>query len=203
MSRRISVNRSPLRGSLMNTVMVTRLATLPPARLSVRSIWRKISRAWPSKFPTRLPPWPSWRAVWPASQTIRPPSVMTAGEKARDFCRSLPSRYSADSACADKPAMSAKAQTSRKLTRIYSSAELIASGYHNAIHRGGQHPATDIRNGDEIWSERAQRPPRRRRDALQIDSMGTCLTRHAMCLLLVAAATGAAAQDKGMVEPHA
>jgi len=33
--------------------------------------------------------------------------------------------------------------------------------------------------------------------------MGTCLTRHALCLLLVAAAAGAAAQDRGTVEPHA
>src|ERR1700678_3524942 len=33
--------------------------------------------------------------------------------------------------------------------------------------------------------------------------MRTCLTRYAMCLLLVAAAPGVAAQDKGTVEPHA
>jgi len=33
--------------------------------------------------------------------------------------------------------------------------------------------------------------------------MRTCLTRHALCLLLVAAATAAAAQDKGAIEPHA
>jgi len=32
--------------------------------------------------------------------------------------------------------------------------------------------------------------------------MGTCLTRHAICLLLIAVATGATAQDKGTVEPH-
>jgi len=33
--------------------------------------------------------------------------------------------------------------------------------------------------------------------------MRTCLTRHALCLLLVVAATGAVAQDKGTLEPHA
>ncbi len=33
--------------------------------------------------------------------------------------------------------------------------------------------------------------------------MQTCLTRHALCLMLVAAATGATAQEKGTVEPHA
>jgi penicillin-insensitive murein DD-endopeptidase len=32
--------------------------------------------------------------------------------------------------------------------------------------------------------------------------MGTCLTRRAMCLILVVVATGATAQDKGTVEPH-
>jgi len=31
--------------------------------------------------------------VWPASQTILPPLVMTAGEKARSFWVALPSRY--------------------------------------------------------------------------------------------------------------
>jgi len=33
--------------------------------------------------------------------------------------------------------------------------------------------------------------------------MGTCLTRHALCLMLAAAATCATAQEKGTLEPHA
>jgi penicillin-insensitive murein DD-endopeptidase len=48
----------------------------------------------------------------------------------------------------------------------------------------------------------AQCSPTRRSDALQIESMRTCLTRRALCLLLVAVATGAVAQDKGTLEPH-
>jgi penicillin-insensitive murein endopeptidase len=37
----------------------------------------------------------------------------------------------------------------------------------------------------------------------KVDPMGTCLTRLAMCLLLVAAATSATAQEKGTVETRA
>src|SRR5882724_13230494 len=53
---------------------------------------------WASKLPAMSLPSPSTVAVWPASQTTRPPSVMTAGEYARFFCASVPSRYFAMSA---------------------------------------------------------------------------------------------------------
>ena len=44
-SCRILMNRSPYRGSLIETVMVTRSASLPPTRLSVRSMRVKQARA--------------------------------------------------------------------------------------------------------------------------------------------------------------
>src|SRR5262249_14406419 len=50
------------------------------------------------KLPEMSLPSPSTVAVWPAIQTTRPPSVTTAGEYARFFCASVPSRYFAMSA---------------------------------------------------------------------------------------------------------
>src|SRR3989442_7556333 len=58
---------------------------------------------WASKLPAMSLPSPSTVAVWPASQTTRPPSVMTAGEYARFFCASVPSRYFSMSAPLDQP----------------------------------------------------------------------------------------------------
>src|SRR4029453_11617123 len=87
----------------MKTVMVTRLASVPPTRRSVWSISANTRCVWASKLPEMSLPSPSTVAVWPASQTTRPPSVMTAGEYARFFCASVPSRYFAMSAPLDQP----------------------------------------------------------------------------------------------------
>src|SRR5262249_46456339 len=77
----------------MKTVMVTRLASVPPTRRSVWSISANTRCVWASKLPEMSLPSPSTVAVWPASQTTRPPSVTTAGEYARFFCASVLSRY--------------------------------------------------------------------------------------------------------------
>src|ERR1043165_4122452 len=83
----------------MKTVMVTRFFNEPPARCSVLSISLKMMRACASKLPAMLAPFSSASVVWPAMWTVRPPSVITAGEKARAFCKSFFSRYSAAPAC--------------------------------------------------------------------------------------------------------
>src|SRR5262249_49871424 len=77
----------------MKTVMVTTLASVPPTRRSVWSISANTRCVWASKLPEMSLPSASTVAVWPASQTTRPPSVRTAGEYARFFCASVPSRY--------------------------------------------------------------------------------------------------------------
>ncbi len=69
----------------MKTVMVTRLASVPPARCSVSAISANTRCVWASKLPEMSLPSPSTSAVWPAIHTMRPPSVMTAGEYARFF----------------------------------------------------------------------------------------------------------------------
>src|SRR5215472_1450830 len=78
----------------MKTVMVTRLARLPPTRHMVWSIRAKTRWVWASKLPEMSLPSVSVVAIWPASQTMRPPSVMTAGEYERVCCCG-PSRYCA------------------------------------------------------------------------------------------------------------
>src|SRR5947209_7146605 len=93
-SRRISTNRSPLRGSSMNTVIVTMLASEPPARSSVRPSSSNTVRVCSSNLPLMSLPFTSVVVVLPASQTMRPPSVMTAGENARLFWCSVPSMCS-------------------------------------------------------------------------------------------------------------
>src|ERR1051325_9160401 len=55
-------------------------------RPSVASKFLKACRVWASKSPASQPPAASFCRVWPAIQTILPPSVITAGENARDFC---------------------------------------------------------------------------------------------------------------------
>src|SRR5258705_1398719 len=77
----------------MNTVIVTRLASEPPARRNVWSISANTRYVCASKSPEMSLPSPSTVAVCPASQTMRPPSVTTAGEYARLFCASVPSKY--------------------------------------------------------------------------------------------------------------
>src|ERR1051325_5877709 len=79
----MAMKRSPLRPSLMKTVVVTRLASEPPARSSVRLISARMVRACSSNLPEMSLPSRSVVVVWPASQTVLPPSVMTAGEKPR------------------------------------------------------------------------------------------------------------------------
>jgi hypothetical protein len=65
-SLRISTKRSPLRTSVMNTVMVTMFLSEPPARCSVLSRNLKIVRACASKLPAMLAPFSSVSVVWPA-----------------------------------------------------------------------------------------------------------------------------------------
>jgi len=68
----------------MNTVMLTTLARLPPARLSTASICENTCFTCASKLFAMSAPALSRVAVWPATQTILPPSVTTPGENARD-----------------------------------------------------------------------------------------------------------------------
>src|ERR1043166_3826138 len=57
-----------------------------PASLSVASMFAKVCRVCASKLPASELPAGSFCPVWPAIQTTLPPSVITAGENARDFC---------------------------------------------------------------------------------------------------------------------
>jgi hypothetical protein len=77
---RISTNLSPSRTSLMNTVMVTMFARLAPQPFRVLSSRLKMVFTCASKLPDISLPCSSWVAVWPASQMVLPPWVMTAGE---------------------------------------------------------------------------------------------------------------------------
>ena len=87
----------------MNTVIVTRLDSEAPARLSVASISSKQRLVCAAKSLEMSLPAASWVAVWPASQMVRPPSEITAGENARLFWNSVPSRYSIFAAICGKP----------------------------------------------------------------------------------------------------
>src|SRR5882672_10596208 len=79
----------------MKTVMLTTLARLPPARLSTWSICENTCFACASKLLAMSLPSFSRVAVWPATQTILPPSVITPGENARDSWNGVFSMYSA------------------------------------------------------------------------------------------------------------
>src|SRR5213083_1585822 len=79
----------------MNTVIVTTLARLPPARLSTWSICENTCFTCASKLLAMSAPWLSRVAVWPATQTILPPSLTTPGENARDSWNGVFSMYSA------------------------------------------------------------------------------------------------------------
>ena len=62
------------------TVMVTMSESLPSACARVRSISAKVACTWASKSPASDFPEASEAPVMPASQTILPPSVITAWE---------------------------------------------------------------------------------------------------------------------------
>src|SRR5438132_4958731 len=79
----------------MKTVMLTMLARLPPARFITWSTWENTCFTWASKLLAMSLPALSRVAVWPATQTILPPSVTTPGEKARESWNGVFSRYSA------------------------------------------------------------------------------------------------------------
>src|SRR3984957_6894587 len=70
--------------------MVTRSASFAPLSASVFSILRNVCRHCASKSPARDFPASSTAPVWPASQIVLPPSVMTAGEYARFAVRAAP-----------------------------------------------------------------------------------------------------------------
>src|SRR3954464_10408490 len=91
----------------MNTVMATTLARLPPARFRIWSICENTCRTWASKLLEISAPWLSLVAVWPATQTVRPPSVMTPGEKARESWNGVFSMYSAAGAASGRVTSSA------------------------------------------------------------------------------------------------
>src|SRR5437868_7381231 len=82
----------------MKTVMLATLARLPPARLRMVSICEKTCFTCASKLFAMSLPALSRVAVWPATHTVLPPSVITPGEKARDSWKGVFSMYSA--ACA-------------------------------------------------------------------------------------------------------
>src|SRR5262245_8446594 len=80
-SRRIAVIRGWLRGSVMNTVMVTMSESLPPASSSVAPRFANTCRTWASKSPASDLPEESVAPVCPASQMVLlGPSVITASE---------------------------------------------------------------------------------------------------------------------------
>src|SRR5712664_1524890 len=79
----------------MNTVIVTTFARLPPARFMIWSICENTCFTCASKLFAMSPPWLSRVAVWPATHTVLPPSVITPGENARDSWNGVFSRYSA------------------------------------------------------------------------------------------------------------
>src|SRR5579871_2101677 len=72
--------------------MVTMSASRAPAAARVRSMFLNDWRTWASKSPARDAPASFWVAPWPATQIVVPPSVTTAGEKARCFCQ-VPSMW--------------------------------------------------------------------------------------------------------------
>src|SRR5256885_4352468 len=79
----------------MNTVTCTMLARLPPARFMIWSICENPCFTCASKLLAMSLPSLSRVAVWPATQTILPPSVTTPGENARDNWNGVFSMYSA------------------------------------------------------------------------------------------------------------
>src|SRR5712671_2488431 len=79
----------------MNTVTCTMLARLPPARFRISSICENTCFTCASKLFAMSAPALSRVAVWPATQTILPPSVITPGEKARESWNGVFSMYSA------------------------------------------------------------------------------------------------------------
>jgi hypothetical protein len=79
----------------MNTVIWTTFARLPPARFSTWSICENTCLTWASKLLAMSLPSLSRVAVWPATQTILPPSVITPGENARESWNGVFSMYSA------------------------------------------------------------------------------------------------------------
>src|SRR3954471_4029842 len=109
----------------MNTVMLTTLARLPPARFRIWSIWENTWRTCDSKLLEMSPPWLSRVAVWPATQTVRPPSVITPGEKARESWNGVFSMYSAAGAASGRRTSSA-AVTKLRITGL--SLGLVLSG---------------------------------------------------------------------------
>src|SRR5437773_8611849 len=97
----------------MNTVIVTTLARPPPARLSTWSICENTCFTCASKLLAMSAPWLSRVAVWPATQTMRPPSVTTPGENARESWNGVFSMYSA--------AAAAKGRLSIAASRVFRS----------------------------------------------------------------------------------
>src|SRR5262245_50222736 len=94
----------------MNTVMVTTLARLPPARFMTWSTCENTWCTWASKLFEMSAPWLSRVAVCPATHTMRPPSVMTPGENARDSWKGVFSMYSALEAASGRASKAAESR---------------------------------------------------------------------------------------------
>src|SRR6266571_668637 len=91
----------------MKTVIVTMFARLPPARFMIWSICENTCFTCASKLLAMSLPSLSRVAVWPATQTILPPSVTTPGENARDNWNGVFSMYSAAVAAIGSEAIAA------------------------------------------------------------------------------------------------
>src|SRR2546430_16984413 len=74
-------------------------------------------------------PWLSRVAVWPATQTMRPPSVTTPGENARESWNGVFSMYSAAAAAKGKPKRTAARN------RLMSSPLFIGAGQGLEVDR--------------------------------------------------------------------
>src|SRR5882672_2692480 len=121
----------------MNTVMVTTLARLPPARLSTWSICENTCFTCASKLLAMSLPSLSRVAVCPATQTVLPPSVMTPGENARDSWNGVFSMYSA--AVATVGSETAKSRRVLKLGAIVFSLGLVERSEQTLAQPALQH----------------------------------------------------------------
>src|SRR5215813_10096620 len=143
----------------MNTVMVTTLARLPPARFMIWSICENTWRTCASKLLEMSAPWLSRVAVWPATQTVRPPSVITPGEKARESWNGVFSMYSA--------AWTASGRASRAASRLRVtgvSFGLVLSGEQPFEALIGTEPDRRHHGIEAARGERADEGERDRRD---------------------------------------
>src|SRR5919108_376248 len=135
----------------MNTVMATMLARLPPARFITWSICENTCFTCASKLLAMSAPALSRVAVWPATQTILPPSVTTPGEKARDSWNGVFSRYSA------APAASGSASSTAVIAFVMTGSLFVSVGMQrDAIAFAVEHDGAKAVRSDAL--DRFQHP---------------------------------------------